>query len=105
MGGSPHVPRKLSLPNGTALSVPDGDDEVDAPPPEAVPPGHGRCSYCDSVMPSLRLLMHQRHCQQSTFKCPLCKCGKREGLVGRGGGGVGIRGRQRDEQTGLRMYM
>ena len=40
------------------------------PPP---PPGHGRCSYCGSVMPSLRLIMHERHCAQSTYKCPLCQ--------------------------------
>lgn len=38
-----------------------------------LPPGHERCSYCGSVMPSLRLIMHERHCMQSTFKCPLCK--------------------------------
>lgn len=24
-------------------------------------------------MPSLRLLLHERHCAQSTFKCPLCQ--------------------------------
>ena len=38
-----------------------------------LPPGHERCSYCGSVMPSLRLIMHERHCAQSTYKCPLCK--------------------------------
>ena len=40
---------------------------------EDLPPGHERCSYCGSAMPALRLLMHQRHCALSTFKCPLCK--------------------------------
>ncbi len=39
----------------------------------ATPPGHGRCAYCGSVMPNLQLIMHERHCAQSTFKCPLCK--------------------------------
>ena len=43
-------------------------DETDSAPP----PGHERCSYCGSVMSSLRLLMHQKHCAQSTFKCSIC---------------------------------
>ncbi|XP_019850911.1 PREDICTED: uncharacterized protein LOC100636770 isoform X1 [Amphimedon queenslandica] len=41
--------------------------------PVSIPPGYEQCSYCDSVMPQLRLLMHERHCAQSTFKCPICK--------------------------------
>ena len=48
----------------------DGMDEKDETP---VPPGHEKCSYCGSIMSSLRLLMHERHCAQSTFKCPACK--------------------------------
>ena len=49
----------------------EGGDKEDVPVP--VPPGHEECSYCGSVMPQLRLLMHERHCAQSTFKCPICK--------------------------------
>ena len=47
--------------------------EEAAPTATPPPPGHGRCSYCGSVMPSLRLIMHERHCAQSTYKCPLCQ--------------------------------
>eukprot|EP00731_Ephydatia_muelleri_P008856 Em0004g1194a len=43
-------------------------EETDSAPP----PGQERCSYCGSVMSSLRLLMHQKHCAQSTFKCSIC---------------------------------
>ena len=43
-------------------------DETDSAPP----PGQERCLYCGSVMSSLRLLMHQKHCAQSTFKCSIC---------------------------------
>lgn len=53
-------------PSSASSSSPGGQ-------PLPLPPGHQQCSYCGSVMPSLRLLMHERHCLQSTFKCPLCK--------------------------------
>ncbi len=62
---------------GSLLGTTTGRSTQEATPTnelsETTPPGHGRCAYCGSVMPNLKLIMHERHCAQSTFKCPLCK--------------------------------
>ncbi len=63
--------RGVATPGGCG----NGGDHVTAESePRPLPPGHQQCSYCGSVMPALRMIMHERHCLQSTFKCPLCKC-------------------------------
>ena len=51
----------------------EGDPQEKPDGEPLIPPDHGQCSYCGSVMPQLRLLMHERHCAQSNFKCPICK--------------------------------
>lgn len=55
----------------TSSSLPTED--TDGPSLSPLPPGHERCTSCGSVMLSLRLVMHQRHCAQSTYICPHCK--------------------------------
>ena len=60
-----------ATPTPTTNHTPSLDEATPTATPP--PPGHGRCSYCGSVMPSLRLIMHERHCAQSTYKCPLCQ--------------------------------
>lgn len=61
----------------SGISSLEGDEEEESTDgseaPPIIPPGHEQCSYCGSIMPHLRLLMHERHCAQSTFKCPICK--------------------------------
>ena len=61
----------LAMPTPSANHTPSLEEATPTATPP--PPGHGRCSYCGSVMPSLRLIMHERHCAQSTYKCPLCQ--------------------------------
>jgi hypothetical protein len=36
-------------------------------------PGNKQCQQCGMWMPELRLLMHEKHCSQSTYKCPVCR--------------------------------
>ena len=66
----PHNPASHPSPSSLDKGLDHADEVV-----TALPAGHERCSYCGTVMPSLRLLMHERHCAQSTFKCPICKYG------------------------------
>ncbi len=65
-GHSPSVGKTLRTTQAPPTDQPDNGHA-------SLPPGHERCSSCGSVMRSLTLLMHERHCVQSTFKCPLCK--------------------------------
>jgi hypothetical protein len=68
---SPHLPKTTPTSKPESLSSPSlSSEEVDGP---SVPAGHERCPTCGSVMPSLRLVMHQRHCAVSTFICPHCR--------------------------------
>ena len=57
---------------GSEEDKPGPTEETDGQP-LAPPPGHEQCAYCGSVMPQIKLIMHERHCAQSTFKCPVCK--------------------------------
>ncbi len=63
--------------DGSLSGTTTGRSTQEAPPTsegsEVIPPGQEKCAYCESVMPTLKLIMHERHCAQSTFKCPLCK--------------------------------
>ena len=72
-GGAGHVLRSATGDSGVGSTGEAEEGEGDEQPAAAIPSGHERCSYCGSVMSSLRLLMHERHCALSTFKCPLCK--------------------------------
>ena len=60
-----------SISSGTSSLEEDTPNESDGV--LSIPPDHGQCSYCGSIMPQLRLLMHERHCATSNFKCPVCK--------------------------------
>ena len=70
--GGGHVLRS-STGGSSANGGGEGRGDKDEESSTAIPPGHEKCSYCGSVMPSCRLLMHKQHCAQSTFKCPFCK--------------------------------
>ena len=65
-GGPSHLPKQTTPANYPAPLLEDTDGD-------SLPADHERCVTCGSVMPSLRLVMHQRHCANRSFICPHCK--------------------------------